>query len=96
MPCLRLTPGQAQRLFGLRADVCARVLAGLVDEGTLTLRVPDETRTGTRDSGDVERQRELPGSACQSHCGTDAQERRFHCMRLAILRTRSRVILGRQ
>ena len=36
MPCLRLTRGQAQRLFGLRADVCARVLAGLVDEGTLT------------------------------------------------------------
>ena len=41
MPCLRLTRGQAQRLFGLRADVCARVLADLVDEGTLT-RGPDE------------------------------------------------------
>jgi hypothetical protein len=41
MPCVRLTCGQAQRLFGLRADVCARVLAGLVDEGTLT-RGPDE------------------------------------------------------
>ena len=41
MPCLRLTRGQAQRLFGLRADVCARVLAGLVDDGALT-RGPDE------------------------------------------------------
>ena len=41
MPCLRLTCGQAQRLFDLRADVCARVLAGLVDEGTLTCG-PDE------------------------------------------------------
>ena len=28
MPCLRLTCGQVQRRFGLRADVCARVLAG--------------------------------------------------------------------
>ena len=30
MPCLRLTAAQAQRLFGLRADICARILAGLV------------------------------------------------------------------
>jgi hypothetical protein len=36
MPCLRLTCGQAQRLFGLRADVCQRVFAALVAEGTLT------------------------------------------------------------
>lgn len=36
MPCLRLTCGQAQRLFGMRPDVCARVLASLVREGTLT------------------------------------------------------------
>ena len=35
MPCLRLTRGQAQRLFGLRADVCERVLADLVRDGTL-------------------------------------------------------------
>lgn len=35
MPCLRLTHGQAQRLFGLRADVCDRVLAALVAERTL-------------------------------------------------------------
>lgn len=40
MPCLRLTAGQAQRLFGLRADVCERLLAALVREGTLT-RGPD-------------------------------------------------------
>jgi hypothetical protein len=35
MPCLRLTRGQAQRLFGLRSDVCQRVLATLLDDGTL-------------------------------------------------------------
>ncbi len=36
MPCLRLTFGQAQRLFGLRPDVCERVLQTLVAEHTLT------------------------------------------------------------
>lgn len=36
MPCLRLTRGQAQRLFGLRADVCERIFAALVHEGMLT------------------------------------------------------------
>ena len=36
MPCLRLTGGQAQRLFGMRPDVCERVFAVLVNEGTLT------------------------------------------------------------
>ena len=35
MPCLRLTRGQAQRLFGLRIDVCERVLATLVKDRTL-------------------------------------------------------------
>jgi hypothetical protein len=35
MPCLRLTPAQARRLFGLRADVCERVFSLLVAEGTL-------------------------------------------------------------
>ncbi len=30
MPCLRLTRPQAQRLFGLRLDICERVLATLV------------------------------------------------------------------
>ena len=35
MPCLRLTAGQAQRLFGLRADVCQRVLGALVREHLL-------------------------------------------------------------
>ena len=29
MPCLRLTRAQARRLFGLRAEVCGRVLATL-------------------------------------------------------------------
>jgi hypothetical protein len=36
MPCLRLTRGQAQRLFGLRADICQRVLATLLRDGALT------------------------------------------------------------
>ena len=35
MPCLRLTQGQARRLFGLRADVCERVLSSMVEDGTL-------------------------------------------------------------
>ena len=41
MPGLRLTSGQAQRLFGVRVDVCERVLATLCAEGTLR-RAPDE------------------------------------------------------
>jgi hypothetical protein len=36
MPCLRLTFGQGQRLFGMRADVCERVFASLVRDGMLT------------------------------------------------------------
>ena len=36
MPCLRLTPAQARRLFDLRADVSQRILQGLVAEGVLT------------------------------------------------------------
>jgi hypothetical protein len=36
MPCLRLTRGQAQRLFSLRPDICERVLASLVRDGLLT------------------------------------------------------------
>jgi hypothetical protein len=35
MPCLRLTDAQARRLFSLREDVCQRVLAGLIVDGTL-------------------------------------------------------------
>ena len=35
MPCLRLTGGQAQRLFDLRADVCQRVLGALLQDTTL-------------------------------------------------------------
>jgi hypothetical protein len=41
MPCLRLTFAQARRLFGLRADVCERVLTELVRERTL-MRGPDD------------------------------------------------------
>ena len=35
MPCLRLTRGQVQRLFGLRGDICERVLSALIAESTL-------------------------------------------------------------
>ena len=35
MPCMRLTGGQAARLFGLSQTVCGRVLTTLVSEGTL-------------------------------------------------------------
>ena len=37
MPCLRLTEAQARRLFALRADVCRRILAGLVEANALTV-----------------------------------------------------------
>jgi hypothetical protein len=37
MPCLRLTPPQAQRLFGMRSDVSARVIGSLVGSGQLRL-----------------------------------------------------------
>ena len=36
MPCMRLTAGQARRLFGLPSDVCQRILATLVRQGTLS------------------------------------------------------------
>ena len=42
MPCLRLTPAQARRLFGLRDDVCARILGELVRERVL--RIDDAGR----------------------------------------------------
>lgn len=35
MPCLRLTPKQAQRLFGLRPDVSTRVIGELIRSGHL-------------------------------------------------------------
>ena len=35
MPCLRLTAAQARRLFGLRPDVCERILSELVARGWL-------------------------------------------------------------
>jgi hypothetical protein len=37
MPCLRLTEAQARRLFALRADVCHRILTGLVEVNALTV-----------------------------------------------------------
>ena len=49
MPCLRLTRGQVQRLFGLRADVCQRLLATLIEDGTLTCG--RDERYGTRNVG---------------------------------------------
>jgi hypothetical protein len=35
MPCMPLTCAQAQRLFGMKAEVCERVLGSLVLDGTL-------------------------------------------------------------
>jgi hypothetical protein len=37
MPCLRLTPAQAQRLFGLRADISSRVIETLIRAGHVRL-----------------------------------------------------------
>jgi hypothetical protein len=48
MPCLRLTRAQAQRLFALRADVCDRVLAQLIFDGTLALEGDDKIRLSDR------------------------------------------------
>ena len=39
MPGLRVTPCQAQRLFGLDATTCDEVLAGLLQSGFLSLTV---------------------------------------------------------
>ena len=44
MPCLRLTFGQARRLFGLPTDVCQRVLIALVREHILTCGPDDRYR----------------------------------------------------
>jgi hypothetical protein len=41
MPCLSLTVPQAMRLFGLREDVCQRVLGSLVTDGILWKRSDD-------------------------------------------------------
>ncbi len=38
MPCLSLTIPQAMRLFGLREDICRRVLGVLVKDGVLWRR----------------------------------------------------------
>jgi hypothetical protein len=35
MPCLRLTAAQAQRLFGLREDICMRLVDELIRDGIL-------------------------------------------------------------
>ena len=53
MPCLRLTHAQAQRLFGLRLDICDRVLAALVQDRTIyrdsddRYRKPDDAPLNT-------------------------------------------------
>jgi hypothetical protein len=41
MPCLALTAPQAVRLFGLRNDICHRVLDSLVADGILWKRDDD-------------------------------------------------------
>jgi len=40
MPCMRVTCEEAARLFGLREDVCTRILADLVRAGDIR-RAPD-------------------------------------------------------
>jgi hypothetical protein len=49
MPCLSLTVPQAMRLFGLREDICRRVLGALVTDGVLWKR--DDERYVSRSSG---------------------------------------------
>jgi hypothetical protein len=49
MPCLRLTRAQAQRLFGLRADICERVLAELERE-RVVVRDREDRYGGVRDA----------------------------------------------
>lgn len=44
MPSLRLTPAQARRLFGLRCDICDRVLRTLVRGQTLRCGVDHRYR----------------------------------------------------
>lgn len=44
MPCLRLTGAQAQRLFGLRPDICDRVLAALVTDQIIYRDSDDQYR----------------------------------------------------
>ena len=57
LPSLRLTPGQAQRLFGLRPDVCSRVLGSLVSDRSLVCG-PDG-RFMSREDADWMRARRL-------------------------------------
>lgn len=68
MPCLRLTCGQAQRLFGMQPDVCERVLAALVREGTLTRGA--DARYGVR--ADMACHGRLYGAADQDRTGSTA------------------------
>ena len=68
MPCLRLTCGQAQRLFGMRPDVCERVFATLVSEGTLTCG--SDARYGVR--ADVALRAHLYGEADHERTGSRA------------------------
>jgi hypothetical protein len=54
MPCLRLTSAQARRLFGMRDDICDRVLATLIAERAICqdddgrYRAYDEEQHGFR------------------------------------------------
>ena len=58
MPGLRLTPAQAQRLWGLDRDVCDALLAALVDasflsqtrEGVFIRKPGTVTRVGNRET----------------------------------------------
>jgi hypothetical protein len=48
MPCMRLTARQVRRLFGLRSDVCERLLGTLVRERSLCRCSGDQYRLNDR------------------------------------------------
>jgi hypothetical protein len=54
MPGLRLTPGQAQRLYGIEQALCQRALERLVDSRFLCIK-PDGRYARTSDGADAPR-----------------------------------------
>ena len=63
MPCLRLTPEQARRLFGLRADVCQRILERLVERGSVA-REGDQYRFNDARDWPTGRMAAPPAAVC--------------------------------
>jgi hypothetical protein len=69
MPCLRLTHAQAQRLFGLRPDICHRVLGSLVRCGTLTLGSDERYRLNDTSTWPTETRLGRPRQAVLARTG---------------------------